>query len=188
MPNRRTGKVARLPKVLRDQVNAMLRDGATYNAIIVKLQQAGHADLNAVFNEQNLSNWKEGGYQDWLTEQERLADMSSKREFALEIVRQNEGSKLHEASLHLAASQIYEALSEFDLSALKDLLAEKPENYAKVVGAISKLNERSLDLEKFKAAVRERDERIQKELDSAKGKGGLTAETIEKIERELKLI
>jgi len=48
--------------------------------------------------------------------------MKAKREFAIQIASENEGSKIHEAALHLAASQIYEVICDFDLQKLKDLL------------------------------------------------------------------
>lgn len=164
-------------------MNQWLRDGIPYMQIIAFLAARNFEGIN----EQNLTNWKDGGHQDWLREQERLADMANKREFAMQIVRENEGSKLHEATLHLAASQIYEALSEFDLSALKDLLAEKPENYAQIVNGIAKLSQRALDVQKYKDA----NARALKVLEDAKrgaDKGGLSTETIERIERELKLL
>lgn len=151
MSNRRTGKIARLPKEQRDQVNAMLRDNVPSRTIIDWL--AKHAELHV--NDQNITSWSQGGYQDWLKERERLEDMAAKREFALEIVRQNEGSKLHEATLHLAATQIYEALTDFDLSHLKTLLADKPENFANVVNSLAKLSKGALDLEKYRNAVSE---------------------------------
>lgn len=179
MANRRNGKVARLPKETRDVVNAMIRDGRTYADII--------RETGAQVNEQNLTNWKEGGHQDWLKEQERLEDMRAKREFALEVVKQNEGSKLHEATLHLAASQLYEALTDFDLSALKALLAAKPENYANIVNALAKLSKGALDIEKYKEAVRERKEKIAGLLKPGRDRG-LSPEAIRQIEDEVKLL
>lgn len=183
MNNRRTGKIARLSKQHRDVVNLMLQDGATYAQIIAALGPAG-ADLN----DQNLTAWKEGGYQDWLAEQQRLEDMKAKREFAFEIVKQNEGSKLHEAGLQLAASQLYEVLSEFDVSALKALLRDNPENYAAVVNSLTKLSAGALDIEKFKENVAEQKRKIEAEIGKVKSDGGLTPETIGKIEEALKLL
>ncbi len=46
---------------------------------------------------------------------------------------------------------------------------------------------RDLQLQKYHDVVQARKEAIQKELDTAKDKGGLSPETIEKIERELNL-
>ncbi len=183
MSNRRTGLVARLPKALRDLVNAALRDGLTYAAIIEKIVDEGGPRLN----EQNVSNWKDGGHKDWMCDQERLEDMAAKREFALEVVSQNEGSKLHEATLHLAASQLYEALADFDISHVKKLLAENPENYAQIVNSLAKLSKGALDIERYREQVRTQREKIEGALAKAKD-GGLTPETIATIEESLRLL
>src|SRR5258706_8651434 len=59
--SRRNGKVARLPSALREQINQMLDDGVPYKAIIERLGDAGKH-----LNEDNISNWRLGGYQDYL--------------------------------------------------------------------------------------------------------------------------
>jgi hypothetical protein len=184
MANQRTGKIARASFEVRTQVNELMRDGATAAAISAYLASQGITDVN----EQNVTNWRQGGHQDWLKEQARLAEMAAKREFALEIVKANEGSKLHEATLHIAASQLYDVLEDFDLGNLKQLLAEKPENYANIVNSLAKLSKGALDVEKFKEHVRARKEAIERELGVAKTSGGISPETIERIERELKLL
>jgi hypothetical protein len=181
MPNRRTGKIARLPKQLRDQLNGMLRDGRTYKSVIAELA------LEDV-NEDNVSLWHKGGHQDWLKEQDRLEDMQAKREFALEIVRQNEGSQLHQASLQLAASQLYEALTDFDITSLKVLLQEKPENYAQIVNSLAKLSKGALDIERFKEQVAEQKRKILEATQVAKREGGLTPETLRAIEEAAGLL
>jgi hypothetical protein len=115
--------------------------------------------------------------------------MKAKREFALEIVRQNEGSKIHEASLQLAASQLYEVITDFDIEAVKTLLKAAPENYAKIVNALSKLSESALDVEKFKANIAEQKRKIELELGRANtAGGGLTPETLGKIKEALNLM
>lgn len=187
MSDRRTGKIARLPFEIRTEVNHNLRDGWQYQAIIGWLVEKGHAK-DGDLNEQNLTNWKNGGHQDWLKEQERLADMQARREFALEIVKANEGSKLHEANLHLAASQIYDVLTDFDPQRLKDLLDESPENYTHVVNALGKLSKSNIEVQKYKDAVAATLRICAEAKKATEGGGGLSAETIEKIERELKLL
>src|SRR6266480_3230521 len=62
--SRRNGKVARLPQALRDQINHMLDDGVPYKTIIERLSDAGKH-----LNEDNISNWRLGGYQDYLKAQ-----------------------------------------------------------------------------------------------------------------------
>jgi hypothetical protein len=178
MPNARKGKIARAPFEVRTVVNQMLRDGATAKAIITFLESK---DVFGI-NEQNVANWRDGGYQDWTRQQDRLEDMAAKREFAMEIVKQNQGSQLHEATLHLAASQLYEALTDFDLDYLKVLLAEKPENYAAIVNSLAKLSKGALDQQKYKDLVREQKAKIEAALGAAKSKGGLTPETLKTIE------
>ncbi len=78
--NTRTGKIARLPLHLRDQLNQRLRNGETAKALAVWLNSLPEvqAVLAALFAEkpispQNLSAWKHGGYHDWLLHQESLA-------------------------------------------------------------------------------------------------------------------
>jgi hypothetical protein len=157
-----TGKIARLPKTLRDAVNLALQDGAPARRIIQLITEAkGHGAKNGdqteiqIPNEQNVTNWLQGGYKDWLAENSRLADMQQKREFALRIVQENEGGKIHEAGLNLAASQIFELLQDFDVSTLKEQLAEDPENYSKVVSALARISKEALGFEKYRAAVKE---------------------------------
>lgn len=60
-PATRNGKVARLPKSVRDQLNTMMQDGVPYLTIIDRLGTYGVG-----LTENNLSNWKSGGYLDWL--------------------------------------------------------------------------------------------------------------------------
>lgn len=191
----RTGKIARLPKDLRDAVNLALNDGAGAAFVIDMITKAkangaknGDGGEIEIPNDQNVTNWRDGGYKEWLGERQRLEDMRFKRELALEIVRQNEGSKLQEATLHLASSQLYEVLTEFDLGPLKQLLSDKPENYAAIVNSLAKLSKGALDVERFKENVKARREAIERELGVARDKGGITAETMERIERELKLL
>jgi hypothetical protein len=61
---RRAGKIARLPQHVRDEINIMLLDGLTYDAIIARLGPLGEG-----LNKDNLSRWRKADYQDWLAEQ-----------------------------------------------------------------------------------------------------------------------
>jgi len=178
MSQARTGKIARASYEVRKHVNEMLRDGKTAKAVINFLNGAGISGVT----DMNVSNWREGGFQDFLKEQTRLDEMQFKREFAMEIVRQNQGSQLQEATLHLAASQLYEALTDFDIGRLKGLLDEKPENYAAIVNSLAKLSKGALEVDKYKAQVAEQKAKIEAALGAAKSKGGLTKETLKAIE------
>jgi hypothetical protein len=76
----RIGKIARLPKAVRAQLNTRLQDGAEGKQIVHWLNSLPEVkDVLAEkfegrpINEQNLTNWRQGGYEDWLAHQEILA-------------------------------------------------------------------------------------------------------------------
>ena len=74
------GKIARLPRNIRDELNHRLENGEPGGRILewlnalpeVQVVLAAEFGGNPI-NEQNLSNWRKGGYQDWLKQQERRA-------------------------------------------------------------------------------------------------------------------
>jgi hypothetical protein len=75
----RNGKIARLPQPVREQINRRLQDGSEGKQIVEWLNALpeARAVLEAEFegqpiNENNLSNWKLGGYRDWELQQEAL--------------------------------------------------------------------------------------------------------------------
>jgi hypothetical protein len=186
----RTGKIARLPKTLRDAVNMALQDGATANAVIAIVTTAktngatnGDGSEIEIPNDQNITNWRDGGFADWEKENKRLDDMRMKREFALRVVTENEGGKIHEAGLSLAASQIFELLQDFDISAMKEKLAENPEEFSKIVSALARISKEALGFEKYRELVAEQKRKINEALSAAKGKGGITPETLQTIEQ-----
>lgn len=76
----RTGKIARLPQGTRSLLNQRLLNGEEGKELvqwlnrlwIVKEVLAKHFGGRSI-SEQNLSEWKQGGYQDWLRHQETRA-------------------------------------------------------------------------------------------------------------------
>jgi hypothetical protein len=80
----RTGKIARLPRKLRDQLNTRIDEGASAVRLAKWLNSQKEVRnildqdfLGRDINEQNLSDWKHGGFRDWqrqraLREQIRL--------------------------------------------------------------------------------------------------------------------
>jgi hypothetical protein len=75
----RNGKIARLPKAVRDELNRRLADGEPGNQLVAwlndlpEVQKVAAAEFGGrAVREQNLSEWKQGGYQDWLRQQEAL--------------------------------------------------------------------------------------------------------------------
>ena len=74
----RVGKIARLPRAIREQLNHRLQDGEPGKRLVgwlntlpeVKAVLAGEFNGRPI-SEQNLSEWKAGGYRDWEKQQER---------------------------------------------------------------------------------------------------------------------
>jgi len=84
LPMTRTGKIARLPQTIRDQLNRRLDDGEPAASLIdwlnslpkvqaVLRQEFSGRPINAV----NLCQWKNGGYRDWLVRQDALNFVAS---------------------------------------------------------------------------------------------------------------
>ena len=75
----RTGKIARLPHDIREQLNARLRSGEQGKTLLQWLNALPEAIAILAanftghpFTPANLTEWKRGGYQDWLVRQDAL--------------------------------------------------------------------------------------------------------------------
>jgi hypothetical protein len=143
----RNGKIAQLPVELRDLVNQMLAEGATSAVIIEKLAEHGVS-----LNHQNVSNWRHGGYQDWVARQEWLADIDSERESAAALLAKGDETSFHQAVLQLALTQIFQTLR-------REQLKSDPSNYTRLLNALSRIAREALvtkryrdDAERHKAA------------------------------------
>ena len=77
----RNGKIARLPEAIRKIVNQMLDDNRYYRQIAARLAELGYSGIRA----QNLSEWRKGGYQDWLRLKQELEGFKLDRERSLKL-------------------------------------------------------------------------------------------------------
>ena len=100
----RNGKIARLPRSIREQVNRKLDDGITGVEIVEWLNSLPEAQalMAAEFDgrpirEQNLSEWKAGGYRDWQMRQEALEMVRSLAEEAGDLKKAAAKEPLTEA-------------------------------------------------------------------------------------------
>jgi hypothetical protein len=78
----RRGKIARLPHELREELNRRLNDGERGKPLVTWLNglPAVRAVLAREFagkpiREQNLSEWRQGGYRDWLAEETAIIEV-----------------------------------------------------------------------------------------------------------------
>jgi len=77
-PAARTGKIARLPHHIREDLNERLQQGKEGKSLLPWLNSLEATqdvlDLHfdgAPINAQNLSEWRQGGYREWLADQQR---------------------------------------------------------------------------------------------------------------------
>jgi len=84
----RTGKIARLPQPIREKLNQRLRDGQPGREIVIWLnelpeikQLVSERFASYPTSENNVSEWRRGGYQDWLRDLEtraRIVELAEK--------------------------------------------------------------------------------------------------------------
>ena len=65
------GKIARLPRDIREELNQRLDDGEPGGCLLEWLNSLSADFGGGRINAQNLSNWRKGGFQHWLRQQER---------------------------------------------------------------------------------------------------------------------
>jgi hypothetical protein len=102
----RVGKIARLPREIREQLNHRLQDGELGKRLVdwlnalpeVKAVLVGEFNSRAI-TEQNLSEWKTGGYRDWEKHQERRVLVRQLAEDAEDLEASNKNG---EVSRHLS--------------------------------------------------------------------------------------
>lgn len=117
----RKGKIARLPLRIREEVCERLLDGEPGSQILPWLN--GLADTKAVLeahfggdkiNDENLSAWRTGGYQDWLKDHEKVESVRQIGELSFRMAKAS-GGNMSEGLLAIAAGKIQtllEALSD----------------------------------------------------------------------------
>jgi hypothetical protein len=88
----RNGKIARLPKAIRDQLNKNLEDGmpgcrlVDWLNTLPEVQQVLTEQFDGrAINEVNLSEWKAGGYLDWQARQDMQAHAQELAEEATDL-------------------------------------------------------------------------------------------------------
>jgi hypothetical protein len=159
----RKGKIARLPAQIREEVNQRLYNGETGPRIIAWLhtQPEVLAVLDEHFGEepitaQNLSEWRQGGYQDWLARRERVENLGVLSEYALKLAKA--GGSISDGAAAIAGGKILEYLEAVEGEDTLDAaiaLAKLRDGDAKMLRArVSELQldqrERQLALEEAK--------------------------------------
>lgn len=112
----RKGKIARLPRLLREDLNTRLHDGQPGSVILPWLN--GLPEVRAILErhfagepitEQNLSNWRQGGYLDWCNHQSEADRLQSLAELSIRLVEAT-GLQITDGAAAIAAGNILSQL------------------------------------------------------------------------------
>lgn len=110
------GKIARLPGDLREQLNQRLLDGQSASVILPWLN--GLAPVKSVLaaqfagepvTAQNLSNWRLGGYQHWLRDQQELSQIKKFGDHAASL-SYDDRYKITAGTAAMASARIFKSL------------------------------------------------------------------------------
>ena len=123
--NTRTSKIARLPKALRHQLSQRIEDGQPGTDLVQWLNNLPEvrkitADQfnGSLISEQNLSDWKSSGHQDWLRRQEA-------REAALQLLTSAEDLDLEDTGQQRRLLDNFAAVLAVEMSRMAMTLLEK---------------------------------------------------------------
>jgi len=132
------GKIARLPKSIREQLNRRLDDGEPASAIVPWLNELPPVKeilaarfAGAPINDRNLSNWRATGYERWLARQDKVGMMKNTAKYAGDMA-EADGVKIARGAAAVASEKILEFL---------ETPYEKttPENLVKLANASARL-------------------------------------------------
>ena len=135
--HKRNGKIARLPKTLRDKINQYIDDGRTYPQIIKEL-----GDDAKDLKPKHFSEWRKGGYEDYLRHQQWRDQLRILRENGSDMSGLTDGPKFQETLIQIALTEIFRVLQDHEL---------KPDslNYIRLFNALARLNREALGLRKY---------------------------------------
>jgi hypothetical protein len=117
----RTGKVARLPHDVREELNQRLRDNVPGPKICKWVNQLPAAKAvcaefakrsgkeESPINESQVSEWRRGGSQDWLREQQVLHDTREMARWSVKLAKDG-GGELSEGAAVLLSGQLLKLL------------------------------------------------------------------------------
>jgi hypothetical protein len=115
----RLGKIARLSREIRDESNVRLQNGEAGRQLVEWLNglPAAQEVLKERFEgravtEQNLSEWKQGGYEDWVRHQENCAYALMLTEMAEDLEEEAGNTRLEERLAALMAVALARLLRE----------------------------------------------------------------------------
>jgi len=158
----RTGKIARLPLAIREELNQRLRENEPGAQIlewvngldVVKELLERHFKSEPI-SDANLSIWRSGGFAEWLKSQDDIEHIQRLQEVSLRIAKAS-GGNLSEGLLALNVGRIQEALEQF-WQGLREIEStedgnEKDKAVTKLLSSLTAI--RGMEIEKQKLDIK----------------------------------
>lgn len=127
MTHARKGKVAHLPAAIRENINRMLYDGKTGKQIIAWLDAEATRSSGASYDisDSNISQWRAGGYQDWLKDEAQIERIRQRAELSLRMAQAAGGSLAQSIVARIAGDidEKLDCLTQEDMDKLQPILA-----------------------------------------------------------------
>lgn len=155
------GKIGRCPPHIREEVCRRLFENQTGRKICAWLNE--HPDVDRVLDEhfreepvteQNLSEWRKGGYQKWLARREQIETTKQLADYSLKLA---EGMSPTEGAARVAGGQLLMIFEELDIEAQRTLLKEKPGTYIALLDVLARVKKSEADALKAREAGRAND-------------------------------
>lgn len=115
----RRGKIARLPRWVRDELNTRLADGETGPRLVEwlnglpRVREALECGFGGrAITEQNLSEWRQGGYEDWLRELETCDQMRDLMEKSQALDEAADGHELSDDLARVLTAELAQVVKE----------------------------------------------------------------------------
>ena len=152
----RKGKIASLPLVIREEVNQRLLDGQKAPQILPWLNSDERVlkILDELWGEepispQNLSEWRQGGYQDFKKRLEQIERTKQLSGYAVNLAAKGQG--VNAGNVAIVGGQLLEIFESLDVEEQKALLKAKPATYILLLDSLAKLEKSQADRIKAEA-------------------------------------
>lgn len=138
-----TGKISALPRDIRDELARRLDDGAVGSEVLPwlnalpRVQEILTAKNQGPISEQNLSNWRETGFAQWQSQQDRTRRHRDLAAYSRQLGE--DSADIFSGGAAVAGGLLMEIIDSLDGDAQQTLLADKPENLPAFVNALARL-------------------------------------------------
>lgn len=171
--------ISRMPAKTQEAVSRCLADGGTWRDVAALCDAAGRPGVTP----QNVTNYRKGAHREWVARQERLDQAREAYGWKIDLLRRykDEGGPA-EAGIAAAMDMLEGALADMDAGNIKEMIADKPGKILDVVKVL-------INLRRELADIRREDREVAAAAEAgSSGKGGLTEDDMDRIEKAMNLL